>query len=271
MKATCIRVMPGPFTSEDREGSPAVAIVSETMARTVWPGESAIGKCVVWRRDTNPCNTVIGVSEDSRMWSLIRPPSMQYFLPLAQRTGPNRSGRPSVILVRTAPEQAAAVALQLRRELQRLLPDGTANVATLYGKLEGQFRPWRMGASLFTVFALLALLVAAVGVYGVMAYLFSQRLHELGVRMALGARAADVVRLVLGAGVRVLGIGVALGVMGALAAGRFVQSLLYGVSARDPLTLVFAPLVLLVIGVAATLPAAWRATRVDPVAVLREE
>ena len=89
--------------------------------------------------------------------------------------------------------------------------------------------------------------------------------------MALGARAADVVRLVLGAGVRVLGIGVALGVMGALAAGRFVQSLLYGVSARDPLTLVYAPLVLLVIGVVATLPAAWRATCVDPVAVLREE
>lgn len=269
---TGTRVVEGrPFTAEDREGSPAVAIVSETMARTVWPGESAIGKCVVWRRATNPCNAVVGVTEDSRMWSLIRPPSMQYFLPLAQRTGPNVSSRPSVILVRTVPERASAVVLQLRRELQRLLPEGRPTVETLYGKLERQFRPWRLGASLFAVFALLALLVAAVGVYGVMSYLFSQRLHELGVRMALGARAADVVSLVLGAGVRVIGIGIALGVVGALVAGRFVQSLLYGVSARDPVTFMIAPLVLLVIGVVATLPAAWRATRVDPVTVLRAE
>ena len=118
---------------------------------------------------------------------------------------------------------------------------------------------------------MLALLVAAVGVYGVISYMFSQRVHELGVRMALGARAGDVVRMVLGSGLRVIGLGVTIGVIGALAAGRLVESLLYGVTARDPVTLLAAPLVLLAVGVAATVPAAWRATRVDPVAILRDE
>lgn len=269
---TGTRIVEGrPFGAADREGAPAVAIVSETMARTIWPGESVLGKCVVYHKVSNPCNTIVGVAEDSRLWSLIKPPSMQYFLPLAQRTGPNATGQPRVIMVRTAPREATAVARSMHGELRRLLPDAIPEVSSLYARLEPQLRPWRLGASLFTVFALLALLVAAVGVYGVISYLFSQRAHELGVRMALGARSADVVRLVLGSGIRVIGVGVAAGALIALATGRLLESLLYGVSARDPLTLIAAPLVLLVIGIAATLPAAWRATRVDPVAVLREE
>ncbi|HSA57500.1 MAG TPA: ADOP family duplicated permease [Gemmatimonadaceae bacterium] len=268
---TGMRIIAGrPFGAGDREGAPAVAIVSETMARTLWPGESALGKCVIYHKPTNPCNTIVGVAADARQWSLIKPPAMQYFLPLAQRTGPNVSGQPRVILARTAPGQATAVALLMHRELRRLLPNAIPEVASLYRRLEPQLRPWRLGASLFTVFALLALLVAAVGVYGVMSYVFSQRVHELGVRMALGARAADVVRMVLSSSLHVIAAGIALGLLGAIAAGRLVQSLLYGVSARDPMTMIVAPAVLLVIGVAAALPAAWRATRVDPVAVLRE-
>jgi ABC-type antimicrobial peptide transport system permease subunit len=196
---------------------------------------------------------------------------MQYYLPLAQRAGPNQSGRASEIVIRTAPGQGESVARLLRRELQELLPAGIPTVATLYRKLEPQLQPWRVGASLFTMFAVLALVVAAIGIYGVISYIFSQRTHELGVRMALGARGGDVVLLVLASGLRVVGAGVTLGVVGALVGARLVESLLYGISARDPLTLFIAPAVLLIVGTVASLPAAWRATHVNPAAVLREE
>jgi ABC-type antimicrobial peptide transport system permease subunit len=134
-----------------------------------------------------------------------------------------------------------------------------------------QVRPWRLGASFFGAFGTLALLLAAVGLYGVISYMVTQRTHEMGVRVALGAQARDVARLVVREGVGVTAVGTVIGLAAALAGGRFVESLLYEVSPRDPLVLAVVAVTLLSIAVAATLVPAWRAMRVDPVVALRAE
>ena len=130
-------------------------------------------------------------------------------------------------------------------------------------------RSWRLGATLFSALGVLALVIAAVGVYSVVSYAFSQRAHEIGVRVALGARRSDVMRLVLGEGFAIVAVGVVAGVVLALASARFVGSLLYEVSARDPLALGVGGLVLLAAGLLASILPAWRATRVDAVIALR--
>ena len=132
-------------------------------------------------------------------------------------------------------------------------------------------RPWQLGAVLFTAFGVLALVVAAIGIYSVVSYTVSQRVHEMGVRIALGARVGDILSLVTGESSRVVGLGVLLGVGAALLLGRLVASLLYGISARDPVILTTSALVLFAIGVAASLVPALRAARVDPVSALRAD
>jgi ABC-type antimicrobial peptide transport system permease subunit len=124
---------------------------------------------------------------------------------------------------------------------------------------------------LFTLLGVLALIVAALGLYSVIAYSFSQRTRELGVRIALGAQGADVLRLVLGEGLTLVAIGVALGIVSAIGLGRFVASQLYGVTTRDPISLTLAAIILLIVGVVAGLVPAWLAARVDPVEALRAE
>jgi hypothetical protein len=259
------------FLPSDGPGGPHVTIVTRSMAAGLWPGEDALGKCLIYGAKTNPCVAVIGVVDDLRLWRVTEEPLALYFVPLSQRAGSNNPWLPNQIIARAAPGQEDAVAALVRQQLQRSFPAARPAVRPLAVALGEQYRPWQLAASLFAGFAALALVVAAIGVYGVMSYTFSQRTHELGVRMALGARPSHVVHLVLAAGLRLTGVGVVLGVLGALAAGRLVESLLYGVTTRDAVTLMGAPLLLLAVGVAATLPAAWRATRVDPVAVLREE
>jgi ABC-type antimicrobial peptide transport system permease subunit len=137
--------------------------------------------------------------------------------------------------------------------------------------LEPQFRPWKLGAELFVALSLLALVVSAIGVYSVVAYTVSQRTREMGIRIALGARARDVLSLVVGEGSRTVAIGVVLGLVAALAAGRLVAALLYGVTPHDPPVLAGAALVLMAVGAAASLVPSWRAARVDPVIALRAD
>lgn len=132
-------------------------------------------------------------------------------------------------------------------------------------------RPWRLGATMYTIFGVLALAVAAIGLYGVIAYSVAQRLHEMGVRIALGARTGDLLRLVVGEGVRVALIGIVLGVAGAFAAGKLIASLLFGVPSRDPLTFGIVAIVLLLTATLASLIPAWRASRADPNLALRAE
>jgi putative ABC transport system permease protein len=137
--------------------------------------------------------------------------------------------------------------------------------------IEPQLRPWRLGTQLFTTFGLLALLVTMVGVYSVIAYAVSQRTHEMGVRMALGARMSDILGLVVGGGIRVVAVGVVAGISLSLALGRIVESLLYDVTPYDPVVMAGAAVVLLATAIVASFVPAWRAGRVDPAKTLRPD
>ena len=142
-------------------------------------------------------------------------------------------------------------------------------IVPLSRNLEPEYRPWRVGTGLFVSLGALALIVATVGIYSVLAYTMGQRAHEVGIRIALGARSADVHRLVLTEGLRVVAIGAGIGVVLALASGRLIASLLYSVSSRDPLTLFASVVVLLTAAALAGALPAWRASKVDPVVTLR--
>jgi predicted permease len=254
------------ITDTDRQGGQPVAVVSESMARVLWPGAEALGRCIKVGADTMPCSTVVGVAEDVRRSGFDDTPMLQYYLSAAQLP-PRGSG----ILVRTRGEAAEHMET-VRRALQQIMP-GTAFVSArpLQELVDENVRPWRLGATMFAAFGLLALVLAAVGLYGVIAFDVTQRTHEFGVRVALGARSGDVLRLVLGEGVRLAAAGVVIGVVLALAGGRFLASLLFEVSPRDPAVLATGGLALLAVAVAASLVPAIRALRVDPTVALRSD
>jgi ABC-type antimicrobial peptide transport system permease subunit len=137
--------------------------------------------------------------------------------------------------------------------------------------MEPKYRPWQLGATLFTLFGVLALVVAGIGIYSTVSYAVSQRTHEFGVRMALGAQTVDVVRMVVGDGLRPVSLGVLIGILMTLAAGRLIASLLYGIDANDPSTIALVAGILGFIAATAMIIPAWRATKADPVAALRAD
>jgi predicted permease len=253
-------------TAEDRAGTPPVMIVSQSMARALWPNQEAIGKCVRVSADTAPCRTVVGVAENIRSGKLDEPPDMNYYMPITQ-FGVKGGG----VFVRTR-QDAASQVQAVRRELQRLMP-GAAYVAItpMAEVIEPVMRSWKLGATMFSVFGGLALLLAAIGMYSVIAYNVTQRTHELGVRVALGARSRDVIALVVREGVRVATIGVVAGGAVAWFSGRWVAPLLFGVSPKDPAVLTGVVLTLLAAAVAASWWPALRASRVDPNTALRAD
>jgi ABC-type antimicrobial peptide transport system permease subunit len=160
----------------------------------------------------------------------------------------------------------------VRREMQALIPDMPyVAVQPFQNLLAWELQPWRLGATMFSLFGALALVIAAVGLYSVVAYSVSQRTHEIGVRMALGAQRPDVVRLVVVDGVRVVAVGVLLGALGALAAGRWAEPLLYKTSPRDPAIFTAVAATLVAVAVLASLLPALRAAHVDPAVALRTE
>jgi predicted permease len=268
--ATGVRLVAGrSFTTGDRSSlSGAPMIVSQAMARVFWPGQSPLGKCVIMGKRSNPCAIVVGVVEDVHRREVIEDPIMQYYLPF---DGDLARGAPSFVL-RTSERDRSGVARIVTEELKRAFPRmSSAQVLSMKSQLEPQFRPWRLGATLFTIFGALALVIAAIGVYSVVAYAVSQRTHEMGIRLALGARLTDVVGLVAGESSRVVAVGVLLGIAAAIALGRLVASLLYGISARDPFVIAGAACVLMVIGLAASFIPGWRAARVDPSTALRAD
>jgi ABC-type lipoprotein release transport system permease subunit len=257
------------FDEADRAGGTGAVVVNEAMARAYWPGESALGKCLIRGKRTNPCSTVVGIVGNVHRMRVVETPGSHYYVPLDPAS---LGSTPAALVVRTTSRNVAAVSQVATQELKNLLPGTTTPwIRTMSQTLESQYRPWRLGATLFTAFGALALVVAAIGVYSVVAYGVSQRTHEMGVRVALGAQPYDVLRLVLGEGERIVALGVALGVVIALVLGRLVASLLYGVTARDPLVMITAAAVLLTVGLVASVLPGWRATRVDPVAALRAE
>ncbi|HEV2131465.1 MAG TPA: FtsX-like permease family protein, partial [Longimicrobiaceae bacterium] len=260
------------ITPADVEGAPRVAVVNETMARALWPGEQPLGKCLtIGGREGEPappCTEVVGVVQDARRLDLVEVPAMQYYVPLAQSV---HREAPHALLVRAAGDPASLMPV-IQRELLGLGPEVRfVNVQHFSEVLDPERRSWKLGATMFTIFGLLALVVAAIGLYSVLAFSVAQRTQELGVRAALGAPRERLLTLVLGQGMRLVGIGIALGLGAALLAGPRIAPLLFETSPRDPLTLGGVVLVLLTVAALASGLPAWRATRVDPSVALRAE
>ena len=266
-----LRVLRGrAIQATDRMGSEPVVVVTESLARTAWPGADPLGNCLKPFSTSERCFTVVGVTNDFHQWSIVEPIKPRYIMAEAQMPQPHQPA--SQMYIRVNPEAAAAITTRIRALVRETMP--TARVMWLdhlARAIEPEYRPWRVGAGLFIGLGGLALIVATIGVYSVLAYSLSQRVREMGVRIALGARAGDVHRLVLWDGLRTVMIGGALGIVLALALGRLVSSLLYGVSARDPVTMIGSVLVLLIAGALAGLLPAWKASRVDPIVALRAD
>jgi putative ABC transport system permease protein len=258
------------FSGGDTDAAPAEVVVNEAMARIAWSRREAIGQCLRFDKPDNPCYTVVGIVENVRQSSVIEVKAApQYYLPLGNMPMTGWSG--TTLIVRARADAVVAATAELQSELRRAFPIAEVSVAPMTQNLEPEYRPWRLGATLFTAFGLLALVVAIIGIYSTVAYSVSQRVHEFGVRMALGARTGDVLRQVVGEGFRTVAIGVVIGIALALAAGRLIASLLYGVSPSDPGTMIFVSATLLFVAAVAAVFPARRATRVDPVTALRVE
>jgi putative ABC transport system permease protein len=245
-------------------------VVNEAMASAAWPGRDALGQCMHFEARDNPCYRVVGVVENSANDQIIEDErSAQYYLPIENM--PDKGWEGSAILVRAEPRAAAVAAETLRTALKAAFPTSVPETTAVLEYLEPQYRPWRLGARLFTAFGLLALLVAIVGIYTTVSYGVTQRTHEFGVRMALGARIRHVLAQVIGEGLRTVAYGVLAGIALALAAGRLIAALLYGVEPHDPAALAIVAAILVGVGVVAALVPAWRAARVDPLTTLRAD
>ncbi|MFI5311315.1 MAG: ABC transporter permease [Gemmatimonadales bacterium] len=259
------------FTAADRSGTEPVALFNETMARTMWPGRDPVGECLFSGGDAKSataCARIVGVVADARRFGLREEASMHYYLPFGQETGFGGT----TLLIRPRFGTPASLVATARRMLQELDPTiSYIQAQTLQESVDPQVRPWRLGASVFSLMGILALIVAAVGLYSVMSYLVAQRTHELGVRIALGARGGDILALVLRGGAGMAAIGVVLGLGLALVCGRFVAPLLFDTSPRDPAVLGGAAVAMLAVAVLASWIPALRARRVNPMEALRSE
>ncbi|HJU67900.1 MAG TPA: ABC transporter permease [Gemmatimonadaceae bacterium] len=259
------------FTEDDRAGGAPVAIVNETMARRIWGSQSPIGKCVraEMMAPTAPCSEVVGVARDAKFADITSDAQPFIYRPLAQRS---RQAPPMTVMYVRSSGDPAALAGPLRRELEGLDPAVRfAEVRPVANLLAPQIQPWRVGTMIFTLFGALGLVLAAVGLYGVLSFLVAQRTREIGVRIALGAPAGSVLSLVLGQGARLIAIGVVVGmIVGALATQLFA-SMMFGVSPLDPFVYVATALVLATIGMLAVYVPARRATQVDAMVALRSD
>jgi putative ABC transport system permease protein len=263
------------FTERDGPGTPPVAVVSNAMARVLWPGKDAIGQClqVSWRVEQNvpvpaPCSTVIGIAEDAAYQSVTDEQRFVYYLS-ADQMGSGWAGR---IYIRLAGHPTASELERVRSAMQAAMPgNGFVVVRPMQEVVDDQSRSWRLGATLFVAFGGLAVIVAAVGLYGVIAYTVAQRTHELGMRIALGAQSGHIVQLVLKQGIGFAAGGVAIGLVLALVASRWIEPLLYKQSPRDPLVFVGVSALMIAVGMLASVGPAWRAQRADPNSALRSD
>ena len=254
------------ITDQDVAGSPKVIVVSEAMGKVLWPGKDPIGQCIRVNADTVPCTYVVGIAENIKEQSIGADSGYYYYLPWAQFS-PTSGG----LVVRT---RGDAVKLKdvVRARLQREMPGASYVTTTPFSEIIGsQKRSWQLGATMFAAFGAMALLLAAIGLYSVISYNVAQRTRELGVRRALGAQAADAVRLVVTDGLRLAAVGVGLGAAAAFWAGKWVKPLLFEVSPRDPVVFTFVAALLVAVALAASWIPALRASRVDPSVALRSE
>jgi predicted permease len=255
------------FTVMEGAGTPPVTIINATMAKTLWPNDDALTKCIRINADTMPCASVVGVVEDAHRWSLKEEPAMQYYIPFGQEVG--FGGSVFMVRPRGTPQSFAAVAVRAVEGTDAIIDRATA--WPIREKIDPLLRPWKLGATIFAMGGVLALLVAALGLYSVMSYSVAQRTHEMGVRIALGARSRSIISMIVRQGVLLAGIGVTGGIVLAILAGSRLQGLLFNTSPRDVTIIGSAALVLMTAAAAASFWPALRAGRVDPIRALKSD
>jgi predicted permease len=253
------------FTDSDRAMTTSVAVVNEAMAKHFWPNENALGKRFHFI-DEPKLREIVGIVPNTIVNNIGEDPQPLIYLPIMQEFSPFAS-----LEVRTVGDPQSVVS-SVRAQVQSLDPNlAITNVQTI-GEVvdQGLWAP-RMGAALLGLFGGLALILAAVGVYGVLSYSVAQQTHEIGIRMALGAQPLGVLKLVVGQGLKLAAAGLVVGLIGALVATRVLSSLLFNVSTHDPVTFIGVSLVLVATAALACYIPARRATRVDPIIALRYE
>jgi ABC-type antimicrobial peptide transport system permease subunit len=248
--------------ADDEEGAHSL-VISEAAVARLWPGQTGVGKTVRWRENEW---TVVGVAENAKYLSIGENAVSRAYVPQARIDDGNLT-----FVVRTAgsAEELALVVESVVHEIDPVV--AVFGVQTLQDLVDEQAGPYRAMATLAIVFGGIALLLAAVGLYGVQTYLVGQRSKEIGIRIAVGATARQVGSAILRRGLALGGVGVALGMAVALGLGRLIEGMLFGVAARDPVSLGGVAAILLTVSLAASFPSARRASRVDPMTILRVE
>jgi len=268
-EAIGIRLLRGrTFTAADRDGSGLVIVINESLARRIWPGEDAVGKRIKRGFPDQPGDwrEVVGVVADVKVEDLVSRPPLQIYMPYAQTT----TGE-FFLVTRTATD-AAALGSTLEATIHNMDRDlPVFAVRTMASVMQEAIAQQRMAQVVLTMFAAVALLLASIGLYGLVAHSVTERTQEIGVRMAMGAQARDVLRLMLANGLSMTALGAIAGVVGAALLAGSLESLLYGVRPIDPLTFVSVVALLLVTSLVACLIPAARATRIAPTVALRSE
>jgi predicted permease len=265
------------FTADDRRGAPLVMVINETLAREAFPGEDAVGKrvaCCEPGPDGSPnWKEVVGVVRDVRAQGLDEAPVPEFYLPMVQAPAAawTWDDRTMSVVVRAQGDPVALMA-PLRRAIADVDPAlPLYQLGTMDGRVVDSMAQTRFSTTLLTAFGAIALILAAIGVYGVISYGVTQRTQEIGIRMALGARRADVVGMVVRHGAALAAIGLMVGLAGALALSRLIGSLLFQVSPTDPPTFATGTVVLTTVAVLAAVLPARRAAQTDPMVALRNE
>jgi predicted permease len=259
------------FTDADANaGAAPVVIVNRAIANWLWPRASAVGRCVRVGGKTEPCSEIVGVAETTHRGSIVeRGDPLQLYLPLKHATS---DARARVLIVRPTGTAPDGLAEPVRRVMQQVVAGVPfANVRPMRSFLDGELRPWELGATMFAAFGAIALVLSSLGLYSVVAYTVAQRMHELGVRVALGAQTGDIRRLVLTQGLRIAALGVVAGALIALASGRFIAPMLFQTSTKDPVIFAAVIALLLLVATVASLVPARRAVRANPLVALRAE
>lgn len=256
------------FTARDNERAPKVAVVNETFARYFFGNEDPLGRHFGFSLESSGQIEIVGVVKDAKYNSLREQSLRTFYIPYLQDSG---AWRETTFQIRTAAEPTHLIAAvrQVAREVDANLP--LFNVKTLATQVDESLVQERLIGTLSSFFGLLSLLLTCIGLYGIIAYAVSQRTHEIGIRMALGAQRGAVLRMVLRQGMKLILLGVGLGLTGSLIGTRIIASQLFGVTATDPATFIGAPLLLLMVALLACWIPARRVTKVDPLIALRTE